>query len=234
MEIGRYDYDNVTLYDSPGFGDTKEKDKLHAEKVTKTLKKKNKDGSQLIDFVLVIVDGSSKDLGTSFDVINKVILPNIGLDKDRILVAINQADMAMKGTYWNPATNRPEPELEAFLDMKIASVKTRIEEATGVVIEPIYYAAGYTDPKSGKQNPSYNLSKLLLYILKAVKEEKRMAIAQDLNEEKKSWQADDGRSNYKKEIKETLWQAVVHDCKQLGESAKKLVKAGWEKVKGWF
>lgn len=65
--------------------------------------------------VLVILDGSSRDLGTSYELINSVIIPNIGENPEkRILIAINQADVAMKGKYWNEKENKPEKELEDF------------------------------------------------------------------------------------------------------------------------
>ena len=67
----------------------------------------------LIDLVLVILDGSTRDLGTSYELINNVIIPNLGENKkDRILVAINQADAAMKGRHWDYNTNKPDGELE--------------------------------------------------------------------------------------------------------------------------
>lgn len=53
--------------------------------------------------VVVILDSSSKDLGTSYDLINKVLIPCLGEDaaKERILIALNQADIAMKGNHWD-------------------------------------------------------------------------------------------------------------------------------------
>ena len=90
--------------------------------------------------VLVILDGSTRDLGTSYELINRVIIPNLGKNKEnRILVAINQADVAMKGKFWDYENNRPEPPLQKFLDEKVASVKRRIKEGTGVDVDPIYY-----------------------------------------------------------------------------------------------
>ncbi len=65
--------------------------------------------------------------------------------KDRVLVAINQADMAMKGKNWDYENNRPNEKLQAFLEEKVQSVKRRVKEATGVDIEPIYYSAGYKE-----------------------------------------------------------------------------------------
>lgn len=101
MEIARYDYNNVILFDSPGLGDGKEKDLEHAKNIINKLLEKKPNGDLLIDLVLVILDGSSRDLGTSYELINKVIIPNLGEDKSRLLIAINQADMAMKGRYWD-------------------------------------------------------------------------------------------------------------------------------------
>ena len=70
----------------------------------------------------------------------------------------------MKGKYWNEVENKPEKQLEDFLNEKIKSVKERIKEGTGLDIEPIYYSAGYKDNDT-KQKP-YNLSKLLYLIVK--------------------------------------------------------------------
>ncbi len=100
MEIARYDYGNLILWDSPGLGDGKEADNRHAKNITKKLLERDENGEPLIDLVLVILDGSSRDLGTSYELINSVIIPNLGENKEkRILIAINQADMAMKGRY---------------------------------------------------------------------------------------------------------------------------------------
>ncbi len=52
-----------------------------------------------IDLVLVILDGGSRDLGTSFKLIENVILKSI--EPERVMVVINQADMAMKGNHWD-------------------------------------------------------------------------------------------------------------------------------------
>lgn len=156
MTIQKYEYGNLTLWDSPGLGDGKEKDEQHKNNIISKLRELDKNGDPLIDIVLVILDGGSRDLGTSFELINKIIIPNLGNEKDkRILVAINQADMAMKGKYWNSEKHCPEPRLEAFLKEKAESVRLRILEATGVNVEPIYYSAGYTE--DGIQEPPYTM-----------------------------------------------------------------------------
>ena len=151
MEIERYDLDNLTLWDSPGLGDGKEADARHTENIIRKLREKDADGNLLIDLVLVILEGASRNLGTSYELINNIIIPNLGSNKEnRILVAINQADVAMKGRYWNYDENKPEAKLEAFLEEKAASVQRRIKEGTGVDVTPIYYSAGYKELDSEK------------------------------------------------------------------------------------
>lgn len=206
MEIAKYELDNIILFDSPGLGDGKEADRRHSKNIIDKLYEKDKDGNLLIDLVLVLLDGSSRDLGTSFELINNVIIPNLGDDKKRLLIAINQADMAMKGRYWNKEKNHPEPELIKFLDEKVESTRRRIKEATDVDVEPIYYAAGYKEGSS-TQNP-YNLSKLLAHILRHTKEEKRAVFAQDINKDKKMWEDDDKLEDYRTEIRESMWESV--------------------------
>ena len=103
-------------------------------------------------------------MGTSYELINSVIIPNLGDNKEqRILVAINQCDMAMKGKHWDSAHNRPDAVLTQFLDEKAESVRRRIREGTGVDIQPVYYSAGYKD--GSEQQAPYNLSKLLYLII---------------------------------------------------------------------
>ncbi len=203
MEIEKYDLENLVLWDSPGLGDGKEADNRHAKNIIKKLNERDADGNLLIDLVLVILDGGSRDLGTSYELINSVIIPNLGDDKSkRILVAINQADMAMKGRYWNFEENRPEPKLVEFLEEKVQSVKKRIKEGTGVNVEPIYYSAGYKDD-SGEQRP-YNLSKLLYYIMSCTPKEKRLAVVDNINNNQEMWKDNDELQDYRRGILEEV------------------------------
>ena len=207
MDIQKYEFNNIVLYDTPGLGDGKEADIKHSKNIIDKLFEKDSDGNLLIDLVLVILDGGSRDLGTSFELINQVIIPNLGSDKKRLLVAINQADMAMKGRNWNPLKNEPEHELKEFLDEKLVSTQSRVKEATGIDIKPIYYCAGYKEGNKS-QNP-YNLSKLLLFILRHTKEEKRAVFSQDINRDTKMWESNDAAENYHYEIKTSIWDSMV-------------------------
>ena len=242
MDIQKFEYNNIILWDSPGLGDGKEADIRHSKNIIDKLYEKNSDGEMLIDLVLVILEGGSRDLGTSFELINQVIIPNLGEDKKRLLVAINQADMAMKGRYWNHTENRPEPELVKFLDEKATSTRSRIKEATSVDVEPIYYSAGYKDGDSS-QNP-YNLSKLLLFLLRHTKEEKRAVFAQDVNKNKTMWKDDDRLENYREEIKKTWVDSLVDtigdvanfvgDVLDVAVDIGKTISRGLSKIRSWL
>ena len=208
MEITRYDLDNLILWDSPGLGDGKEADNKHAKGIISKLLERDEKGNLLIDLVLVILDGSSRDLGTSYELINNVIIPNLGEDKNnRILIAINQADMAMKGRNWNHYENRPEPELVEFLDEKVKSVHERIKEGTGLDITPIYYSAGFKE-EGGSQEKPYNLSKVLYYIIKLTPKNKRLPYIENINKNPVMWEDDDNLKNYKNDIISELSDAI--------------------------
>jgi len=211
MEIVKYELGNLILWDSPGLGDGKEADNRHAKNIIKKLSEVDSDGKALIDLVLVILDGSSRDLGTSYELINNVIIPNLGQEKDkRIIVAINQADVAMKGRYWDYENNEPQQKLVDFLEQKVVSVKNRIYEGTGVEIEPIYYSAGFKEEGEMQTKP-YNLSKLLWLIIKATPKEKRLAYVDNINKDKEMWKKNDELEDYTKEIHKSFAE-TIKDC----------------------
>ena len=208
MEIEKYELDNLVLWDTPGLGDGKEADNRHAKNIIEKLSEVDENGNALIDLVLVILDGGSRDLGTSYELINNVIIPNLGEDKkDRILVAINQADMAMKGRNWDYEKKEPNGQLVDFLEDKVRSIKDRVYEATGVKIEPIYYCSGYKE--GDRQEKPYNLSKLLYYIVKATPSEKRAVYVDNINGDKQMWEDDDELIDYGKETRNTIFNSIV-------------------------
>jgi uncharacterized protein len=202
MDIQKFELENLILWDSPGLGDSPEADSKHSKNITNILLEETDDGHALIDVVLVIVDGSSKDMGTSYELINKVIIPNV-CQKDRILVAINQCDIAMKGNGWNYANNRPEPMLDKFLIQKVESVKRRVYDATGVKIEPIYYSA----------LRKYNISKLLSFIIKYTPVEKRSVYINTLNKDPKVWKDNDDQDDYNEKNKKELNLSITGGLK---------------------
>ena len=206
MEIEKYELDNLVLWDTPGLGDGREADNRHAKNIINKLLERDKDGNALIDLVLVILDGGSRNMGTDYELINNVIIPNLGPEKERrILVAINQADMAMKGRNWDYKKNEPDEQLKEFLDNKAASVRDRIYEATGLRVEPIYYSAGYMED-GGVQNRPYNLSKLLYYIVKATPSEKRAVYVNNVNNDEAMWV--DEILDYGSETRKSIFDSI--------------------------
>ena len=217
MEIEKYNLKNLVLWDSPGLGDGKEADTRHAKNIVKKLNERDSNGNLLIDLVLVILDGSSRDLGTSYQLINEVIIPNLGTKQEaekRLLVAINQADVAMKGKHWDFQNNRPDETLDKFLNEKITSVKSRIKDSTGISVDPIYYSAGYKENGEAQQ-PPYNLSKLMYYIVKMSPKEKRIIVAGNMNDDVEVWKDNDKLKDYNREIRSKLIESIV-DCAETG------------------
>ena len=196
MDVKQYDFGNLVLWDTPGLGDGIEEDKLHKKKIVHHLKRKDENDNFIVDLVLVIVDGSSREMSTSYKLINKIVIPHLGKHPEkRILIAINQADIAYKGPGgWDQDANTPTLLGYRFLDEKVANVKERIKSSTDIDVEPIYYCAGYQG--GGEMHPSFNLAKLLYMIVNLAPAEKRLAIRENISKKKESWKKSDGRKDY--------------------------------------
>ncbi|ACV38992.1 GTPase family protein [Leptotrichia buccalis] len=169
MSLEFYSLNDVfRLWDTPGLGDGVKNDEIHKRKLVNLLYKTySLDGNVYgwVDLAIVVLEGLNRDMGSTYTLLNEVIVPNI--QADRILVVINQADMAMKGRHWNKETNRPDQVLVDFLEKQAISIQNRVKEATGVTIrKPVYYSAEY----------GYNIEKLLDFIIDNIILEKRQLI----------------------------------------------------------
>ncbi|WP_204247441.1 GTPase family protein [Blautia sp. An81] len=217
--IAKYELDNLTIWDTPGLGDGVENDERITRDIIRKLNELGEDLNPLIDMVVVILDASSKDLGTSYDLINKVLIPCLGEEaaKTRILIALNQSDIAMKGNHWDSEKNEPDKVLKDFLKKKADSVQKRIKEGTGLDIKPICYCAGYKE-EGGEQRKPYNLTKLLYYIVKSIPKDKRLALADNINDDKDNWLYDDKEEDYRGGTR-TGFCDTVWDCLSDGASA---------------
>ena len=216
MDIKKYEFNNMVLWDSPGLGDSVKADKRHAKNIIRKLNEKDKSGKPLIDVVLIILDGSARDIGTPINLINETIIPALGKEaRKRVLVAINQADMAMKGRYWNAEENCPEKPLEDFLEQKVLSIKDRIAESTGVEITPIYYSAGYCDRFGNRAKP-YNLMKLLYFIMKATPSEKRIKVFQNVNSDEDNFKKNDHDYD--------IWDLITEGVEKIGKFVFKAIE----------
>lgn len=178
--------------------------------------------------MLVILDASSKDLGTSYQLINEVIIPALNGDSSRILVALNQADVAMRGgQHWDYATNQPDDVLKSFLDDKVRSISARINEATGLEVKPIYFCAGYKEDGED-QMPPYNLAKLLYYIVSRIPAEKRVAFVDTINDDCSAWESDDGEADYKGRLYNSIGDAISECSDEFADTLKEILWwPGW-------
>lgn len=166
MGVGNYKLnDAFRIWDTPGLGDGITKDQIHKKKIADLLCRRYQLNNRVygfIDMVLVIIEGINRDMGTTYSLLNEVIVPNI--QGNRILVAINQADVAMKGWHWNRETMSPDSELIEYLDNQAYSIQRRVKESTGVnILKPVYYSAVY----------GYNVEAVLDLIIDNIPNKKR-------------------------------------------------------------
>lgn len=180
QDVSVYKLDNLYLHDTPGLGESTEKDKEHIKKIENALREVDSKGNAVIDVVLVIVDGSHRDMKSSFELINEVIIPNLK-NKERILIGINRCDLALNGQGWVEKYNYPSEELLQRLEEKTKSVKERIKRDTGVDVEPVFYSALH----------KYNISKLLSYLVKSAPTKKRVFFAEKINKNRDHFLRDD-------------------------------------------
>ena len=210
--ISKFELDNLIIWDTPGLGDGVENDKRITKNIISKLNETDEQGNPLIDMVLVIMDASSKDLGTSYDLINNVLIPCLEKESEkRILIGLNQSDIAMKGTHWIAEKNEPDEVLIEFLKKKADSVQNRIKDATGLDIQPVCYCAGYKE-EGGEQRKPYNLTKLLYHIVIMIPREKRLALADNINSEEDNWKYDDHECDYRggtqRGFCDTVWDCI--------------------------
>lgn len=169
MDIKDYKLSDIfRIWDTPGLGDGKEADSSHKIKMLDLLYKvysMDNESYGFIDMVLVIIEGANRDMGTTYTLLNEVIVPNI--EPSRLIVAINQCDVAMKGRHWVADKNKPDDILLNFLKEQALSIKNRVREATGIDIRmPIFYSAYH----------NYNLDILLNQIIKNIPKNRRKLI----------------------------------------------------------
>lgn len=216
--IDMYELENLVIWDTPGLGDGIDSDTEYSELIRKKLDETDENGDPLIDLVMVILDASSKDLGTSYDLINKVIIPCLDADTEgRLLIGLNQSDVAMKGKHWDDDKNEPDAVLLDHLKKKTASVARRIKEATGVEVDPVFYAAGYKEA-DGEQCSPYNLTKLLYYIVKSIPEDKRLSLVSNINEDEENWMYDDAEEDYKEETRRSFFSVVGENISEMSDA----------------
>ena len=199
--------DNITIWDSPGLGDDGDMDVIHTKSIIKKLNEVDANKNPLIDIVIVIIDGSSRDLGTAYRMIIDVIMPHI-TDHERILIAMNKIDL-IEVDEWNREKNEPKESLIIKLDDRIGVLKNRIMESTGVEVNPIYYSAGRIE----KGIKPYNLLKLMYYMLNGIPLRKRLSTIDRMDIDKDDIENNDGREDYVGNIRDIINKAIYNTLK---------------------
>lgn len=166
MNLTAYSLNDVArFWDTPGLGDGYYKDRNHEQKIIDLLHKTyTLDGKSYgwIDLVLIIIEGNTRDMGSTYKLLNEIIIPNF--QRDRILIAVNQCDVAMKGRHWDEYYNRPDWQLREFLENQVLTIKQRVLQSTGInIITPVYYSGEY----------GYNVERLMDLIIDNIPLERR-------------------------------------------------------------
>jgi predicted GTPase len=144
MDIQSYTMNRYfRLWDTPGLGDSPDQDQRHLQKMRQLLGRKYKTNDteyRLIDLAMLILDGGQRDLLSAVKVLNELIIPVLGAD--RVILAVNQADRAMKGRYWDRSNQSAAPELKSFLERQTMELHQRLQNCTGHPLPvPICYSA---------------------------------------------------------------------------------------------
>ena len=229
QDIHEYRMGNLTIYDSPGLGDSGSNDERHIEKIKNLLSAKDSEGNLKIDLVLVIANASERDLEGTYKTIKVIMGFMEEEEKERILIALNKCDKAGEREDFDYEENQPTKELLEILDETVKIVRERIKTETGVNVEVVYYAAGEYSRRKGKKQPAYNLSKLLSYIVEKTSTKKRLVYLKHRSKKQEDFKSDDGRGDYK--AKTT--RSVLDTIKEYLEDGVELVGKMAETVKGF-
>lgn len=209
MDIREFHLENVVILDTPGFGDSTEKDKQHQNKIIDLLRSKDNTDKPLIDLIFLVLDGTSRDFSSAYKLINDVVAPNLpDGDKNRLLIGINKADKVMHHRFWDHDTNQPKSELIDKLEEQSKIVKERIQQDTGFRPDVVYYAAGETHQGELLQAP-YNLGKLLSFIIDHLPHKKRAAMASKINRNSENFDSNDGKEDYQEKLEKSLVDSLV-------------------------
>lgn len=220
---------NITLYDSPGLGETHEKDKQHMEKIHKLLTDTDRSGNAKIDLALVIIDATVKGLGQEYSTI-KYLLKTLG-DSKRILIGMNKCDCVISERYFDRDKNELHEKQVQFLEDKVADLQKRIKEDTGLSLNKddiVYYSAGFYDENTQMQDKPYNILQLEEMILSKIPKQKR--VVQAAEESKNAY--DSNQNNFWDNV--MYFVDLVTDHIPVVKDIKKVGKKIWDALTSWW
>ncbi len=211
QSIEEYSFQGLRLFDTPGLGDGVEADRRHAEEIHELLQRTDDKGKPIVDLVLIILDGSSRDLGTTIDLINELLIYHFKDDPDRVLIAINKADRSIPvGNHWDYETNQPDDAIKIRMEEMCDTISDRVYDSTGISVEPIWFVAGGKEAGDEKKYPAFNISKLLSYIVAATPKKQRAVFFGNINPEPKDYIYDDGEREYNQETSGMLFDSCLN------------------------
>lgn len=138
--------DQFRIWDTPGLGDSTINDNKYLNDIRQKIYEKCTIGSSkrpiyLIDVILLVINGSSRDFESTYKVLSII---DQSVSSERILIGINFADLEMSGLHWDSNDNSPDPKLQDFIYSKEESTRQRIHDNCGLFIKNIItYSALY-------------------------------------------------------------------------------------------
>ncbi len=135
----------LVLWDTPGLGESPNADALHIKEINSLIT----GIAYSFDKIIIVCESGKRDLESVYKLINEVVKKN--KFEGKMVLALNQCDLAMKKNSWNDEYNIPNNELHHFLLEQLKIFEYRIKESTGINIkESIFYSAKF----------NYNLDKV--------------------------------------------------------------------------
>lgn len=230
MDIYHYPLKNVVIWDTPGLGDSEEKDQQHQQKIVNKLREVDTTGRPLIDLIFLVLDGSSRDFSSAYKLIKDVVAPNLREgDKNRLLIGINKADKVMHHTFWDYNTNQPTSKLIEKLEDQSQTVRNRIADDTGFSPDVIYYAAGEIVEGELVQKP-YNIARLLSFLIDHLPEKKRAAVVDDINQNSMNFDYNDEKENYQEKIEKSFTDSLLEIASDIYAHARDIGLEIYEKA----
>jgi len=174
-EIYIYDFKNLKIYDSPGLGESREKDEKTIKEIFNLIQKKNGKGEGLIDLIFFVFDANSRDYSESYILINEFLSKLVDNSK-RLILALNKIDLVEGGILYNTKENQPDPKLHDFMNEKIKCMKKNLKEDYDI----IYYSAGINN--NYIQLKPYNIISIYQQINDKLSLDKRIVVEININE----------------------------------------------------
>lgn len=131
--------DYLTIWDSPGIGDSPQKDLEHQKKIRKLLFEQvfyYGTPLQRIDLVVVVMESHRKDLDAVLNLVRNTIYSV--MPAERVLFVDNQVDILNKGRDWDSQNAVPEQNLLQAMEDRELSVCKRLSENLGKKIEHVF------------------------------------------------------------------------------------------------